>query len=204
MQIKDEKGRFIRHLKNKTCSFCKLNFKPKLAKSKFCSKPCYDKNKKGQKQDPEVVTKRAIANTGRRTGKFLACFFCQKQKYFYPRILKIRTRVFCTPNCFKQWSKTSDNPNWKGHDYPENRRLRDSARYKNWRKQVQLRDNFKCVECGYKSKRTKPPDIQVDHIKSWALYPELRFELSNGRVLCRNCHKKTDTWGVNAKFYEKV
>lgn len=33
-----------------------------------------------------------------------------------------------------------------------------------------------------------------DHIKPFAYYPDLRFELSNGRTLCIDCHKKTDTY----------
>lgn len=32
-------------------------------------------------------------------------------------------------------------------------------------------------------------------------FPELRFELSNGRTLCVECHQKTDTYGEKAKKY---
>jgi 5-methylcytosine-specific restriction endonuclease McrA len=33
--------------------------------------------------------------------------------------------------------------------------------------------------------------LEADHIKPWAYFPSLRFELSNGRTLCRPCHDKT-------------
>lgn len=32
-----------------------------------------------------------------------------------------------------------------------------------------------------------------------AFFPELRFELTNGRTLCKLCHMKTDTWGRHKK-----
>jgi hypothetical protein len=38
--------------------------------------------------------------------------------------------------------------------------------------------------------------LNADHIKSWAHYPELRFDTSNGRTLCLSCHHKTDTFGA--------
>ena len=191
--------------RQKNCEQCNIMFdiKPNAKKMfKFCSKQCYRTSKIGKPQNPEHVKKRAIANTGRKTGKVIKCFFCNEEKYLYPQKLHRSVRKFCTHSCFILWSRTSDNPSWKGDNYPENRRLRDSFKYKNWRRKVQKRDGFCCTLCGYKSEGTRPPDIQVDHIKSWALYPELRFEVSNGRVLCIPCHKTTDTWGVNAKFYQ--
>jgi hypothetical protein len=40
-------------------------------------------------------------------------------------------------------------------------------------------------------------ELHPDHIKQFALYPELRYELSNGRTLCADCHRKTESWGKN-------
>ncbi|MEK6881241.1 MAG: HNH endonuclease, partial [Nanoarchaeota archaeon] len=31
--------------------------------------------------------------------------------------------------------------------------------------------------------------LQADHIKSWALFPLLRFTVDNGQILCIKCHR---------------
>ena len=63
--------------------------------------------------------------------------------------------------------------------------------YKLWREKVFERDDYTCQICGIRG-----GEIQADHIKPQSVYPELRFELSNGRTLCRPCHMETDTWGM--------
>lgn len=51
---------------------------------------------------------------------------------------------------------------------------------------------------GYKGNK-----LQADHIKPFAYFPELRFAIDNGRTLCINCHKKTDSFAGKAqKNYE--
>lgn len=84
------------------------------------------------------------------------------------------------------------NYNWKGGVSGINYRIRRSARYKEWRKSVYERDNYTCVIC-----HTRGGKLNADHIKAFADFPELRFELSNGRTLCFDCHKKTPTYGWN-------
>lgn len=84
--------------------------------------------------------------------------------------------------------------NWKGGITPINQQIRHSLEYKLWRSLVFKRDNFTCIFCGYKSKGSKPADINADHIKPFSSYPELRFVIENGRTLCVSCHKQTDTY----------
>jgi len=81
-------------------------------------------------------------------------------------------------------------PNWKGGISPINHRIRTSVEYKAWRKQVFERDKYACVLCGDDS----GGNLNADHIKPFAWYPELRLEVSNGRTLCEPCHRKTDTF----------
>jgi len=52
-----------------------------------------------------------------------------------------------------------------------------------WHDAVLKRDNYTCQICDQYG-----GDMHVDHIKPWAEYPELRFEVLNGRTLCRPCH----------------
>ena len=78
--------------------------------------------------------------------------------------------------------------NWKGGITKQNRLIRNSKEYKEWRMKVFQRDRFRCVICGYRSK--KPRDIRADHIKPFSEYPELRFDINNGRTLCLKCDLK--------------
>lgn len=55
--------------------------------------------------------------------------------------------------------------------------------YKTWRSAVIKRDNYTCQECGKQG-----GGLDVHHIKPWAEYPELRYEVDNGRTLCFDCH----------------
>jgi len=68
-----------------------------------------------------------------------------------------------------------------------------------------VRDNFTCIWCGIRNEEGLGFSVKLnaDHIKPFALFPDLRFELSNGRTLCEDCHKKTDTYGLKVKLYEK-
>jgi hypothetical protein len=62
----------------------------------------------------------------------------------------------------------------------EYRRIRASLKYQLWRKEILKRDKFTCVLCGSKFQ------LEVDHIKSFAHFPNLRFIKTNGRVLCKH------------------
>lgn len=83
--------------------------------------------------------------------------------------------------------------NWKGGKTTEGTRIRYSLESKNWRKSILERDDYTCQIC-----KVRGGKLEVDHIKPFAYFPELRFDLSNGRVLCRECHKKTDTYAYKA------
>jgi hypothetical protein len=80
---------------------------------------------------------------------------------------------------------------WRGGLTKTNALIRESTEYTQWREAVLKRDNYTCVDCGSRKR------LQADHIKQFAFYPSLRFELSNGRTLCIECHRKTPTWGNN-------
>ena len=81
---------------------------------------------------------------------------------------------------------------WRGGIWPEHLRIKRSIEYRLWRKAVFERDNYTCRFCGIRGGK-----LHADHIKPFALYPELRFAIDNGRTLCVPCHRKTDTFGWN-------
>ncbi len=92
------------------------------------------------------------------------------------------------------------NPNWKGGISKKNKTERqlfmETIAYKNWRKSVFKRDNYTCQECNSRGKR-----LNADHIKPYSLYPELRVDINNGRTLCVECHRKTQTYGFGVYKY---
>ena len=71
----------------------------------------------------------------------------------------------------------------------ERQYVSQTIEYKLWRAAVFNRDRWICQECG-SNKR-----LNADHIKPWADYPELRYDVDNGRTLCWECHRKTPTFG---------
>jgi hypothetical protein len=89
------------------------------------------------------------------------------------------------------------NPNWKGGISDENALIRHSSQYKQWRQAVFARDGHTCQDCEAKNGDGVNVYLNADHIKPFAYHPELRFELSNGRTLCLDCHKKTETYGFH-------
>ena len=126
-------------------------------------------------------------------------------------------KSFCSHACRQRWFQTFDDRyranaarlgtlgsgpeiNHKkanhGPDHPRWLSDRNLVKYRPryegaaWRKAVFERDNYTCQSCGLHGGR-----LQADHIKSYSHHPEIRWEPSNGRTLCENCHKATDTYG---------
>ena len=83
---------------------------------------------------------------------------------------------------------------WKGGITQANQLIRQSLKYKIWRETVFKRDHFTCRSCGQIGGH-----LNADHIKPFALFPELRFAIDNGRTLCVPCHKTTDTYAGKIK-----
>ena len=78
--------------------------------------------------------------------------------------------------------------NWRGGT---SRSYKDgywSPEYKKWRTNVFERDNYTCRECGDNNY------VTAHHIKSFAKYIDLRYDIDNGLTLCELCHSKTDNY----------
>jgi hypothetical protein len=86
-----------------------------------------------------------------------------------------------------------DSVNWKGFVTSENKRIRRSMEYIIWRKAVFERDDYSCQCC-----KTKGCFLHPHHIKSFAKYPELRFDVNNGIALCVECHKLIHHFMINS------
>ena len=88
------------------------------------------------------------------------------------------------------------NHNWKGGITKENHLIRTGLEIKLWREKVFERDEYTCQRCSAKSKKGKQVYLVAHHIKSFALRPNLRFDVENGLTLCKECHYKEHR-GVN-------
>lgn len=80
---------------------------------------------------------------------------------------------------------------WKGGITPIQYKIRTSLEYRLWRTAVFDRDNYTCVWCGARNGEGKRVVLNADHIKPFALFPELRLAIDNGRTLCVPCHRTT-------------
>jgi len=79
---------------------------------------------------------------------------------------------------------------WKGGVTSNHRLIRTTLPYKLWREFVFRRDNWTCQECRARSGNGKRVYLNADHIQPFSTHKELRFDIDNGRTLCRECHYK--------------
>ena len=91
--------------------------------------------------------------------------------------------------------------NWQGGITPVNKMIRHSLEYRLWRTAVFERDNYTYLWCGTRNYegKGKTTILHADHIKPFSEYPELRFAIDNGRTLCIDCHRTTETYGGRRK-----
>lgn len=76
---------------------------------------------------------------------------------------------------------------WKGGKTARSQLIRCSLEYRRWREAVLKRDGYTCQHCGVRPMDTGV--LHAHHIKPFARYVALRFEVSNGVTLCHDCHE---------------
>lgn len=104
-------------------------------------------------------------------------------------------------NEYKKWMSESrqgaNGPNWRGGIWAMHKKERATYEIRLARTSALIRDDYTCQICGLK--KGKRQGMEVDHIKPFALYPELRAAIDNLRTLCHDCHVKTETYGGATK-----
>lgn len=76
--------------------------------------------------------------------------------------------------------------NWKGGITPEERRIRKSPEYIEWRNKVFERDLYTCQMCC----DNRGGNLNAHHLFPFAQYPQFRFDVDNGLTVCERCHCK--------------
>lgn len=61
-----------------------------------------------------------------------------------------------------------------------------------WARLIKKRDNYTCQKC-----QTKQKPLHAHHILRWANEPSARFDLNNGKTLCKKCHRQEHGWKEN-------
>jgi len=90
---------------------------------------------------------------------------------------------FCSKHCWGKHRIGEKNSNWRGGITDSTTEERNRFN-RELREIILTRDNYICQIC----QSENSGNLQIDHIKSWAKYPELRFDINNCRTVCRPCH----------------
>lgn len=194
-----------------TCEQCGKEFSRsrsavKRRKHIYCSRKCYLDSRRvitecaacGKKVirtigtvSPTSYCSKECADIGLRVEKIIIpCDFCGKEVKRYPSdIEKARRRgyrfTFCSHSCraamIAAQYKVPDGYTGSRAPVPKERNCQE---YKEWRKAVWERDNYICQDCNATGIM-----VCAHHLKPFALFPELRYEVSNGITLCFSCHE---------------
>lgn len=173
----------LRVFREKVCLVCGKEFltKPsRITTAKYCSNECrYISNNK------QVVIK---------------CHYCGKEvsrppSYLKWQIIRKVKHYFCSAHCSGKFLPKGENhPSWKGGVSRSYKYGYHSLEYKKWRTSVFDRDDSTCQIC-----HKKGGYLHAHHIKSFSHFPSLRFKVSNGVTLCKDCHGEVHSRKCNQK-----
>lgn len=178
----------------KICKECGKEFEVDMAdKIKiFCNRKCYGLYKStiskgtnnpffGKHHTADMKTKMSILKKGHKHTKEakIKMSISRKGKKFTISHRRAISEAHLK-NLFSTHKLSSSNKN----------ALRKRFDYKVWRELVFRRDAWTCQECGAISGKGKQVYLEAHHIKSFNDFPKLRYDVSNGITLCRDCHKK--------------
>ena len=152
------------------CKTCGKKFIQKYAyrHSVYCSKKCWSD------RSPKILRR---------------CGHCGNEFMGYRS--EMNRKKFCSKECYSnaQQKLTKEKSHlWKGGKTKRATILRTRAIYLKWRDSVFERDLYICQKCGVFNGNGKKIILNAHHIKPFSEFEELRFEISNGITLCRDCH----------------
>ena len=176
------------------CKNCKTQI-TKGSKSGFC-KSCFQigKKKNFSRKSLLAISARAIERNTKRIGTHLSDFIKRKIGEANKISQKGKKLSEITKIKISEGLRGEKSYRWQGGITTLNNKIRTSREYKLVREACFKRDNFTCIWCGQRGGR-----LNADHIKPFALFPELRLALDNLRTLCELCHNKIGWRGGHIK-----
>ena len=129
-------------------------------------------------------------NSGKRI--ILACRFCKVE---YNVILARKEKSkYCSRKCKGDWQSENligeKSSSWAGGFVPAYKYMRNWRIAKEWRKAVFNRDNYTCQSC-----QKTNCYLEAHHLLPFSFFPDLRWVVSNGQTLCKECHALTKKGG---------
>lgn len=176
-------------LKVNNCNYCKKDYTSRGIK--FCSRKCMGMANRGVKRPAWIGEKITKAKTGKPRPDMVGNIRTLGMKHTDEtkrKLSLISKGKKLSDEQKKKLSKShlgDKNPQWKGGITPTTKRIRQSAIYREWRTAVFKRDGYTCQNC-----KVTGVYLEAEHIKPFALFEELRLEVSNGLTLCKPCHLK--------------
>ena len=86
-----------------------------------------------------------------------------------------RYRPYCSSACAVAYQK------------PLKTNAETVGKHTKWANEVKKRDKYMCQRC------TSKEEIEAHHIRKRSVFPELKYDINNGVVLCQRCH----SWVTN-------
>jgi len=165
-------------MKGQPCEICT---KPLiLQQERFCSIPCRD-------QALATVNRNRDYGPSPLKGRKMSPEACARMKESRRHVPNSMKRPEVVAKVLATKKRTFDLRGRKGDIALRFKRLKA---YRDWRLAVFERDDYRCFDCGERGGR-----LEAHHIYAFAKYPRLRLVMENGITLCRECHKKTPSYG---------
>lgn len=146
--------------------------------------------KENQRISPKTEFKKGNIPWNKGRNNKPKCIDCGKRLNWYSSAKR------CKP-CHNLFYKGKNHYNWRGGVTSLRTKIWRGKIYQEWRNSVFERDDYTCQNCGKRGGR-----LNADHLKPFALYPKLRFKVSNGRTLCMECHNLIG-WRGNQYAYRQ-
>jgi len=188
-----------------TCVVCGSEKETTRRTAKYCSRRCMGLGQKGhpkphtkEHEDRRVSAtraanaKRVYLKTGPRPAGVIEKMHTGRTDWV--KANPDRARALSVANLPKDVAMEK-NPNWRGGrtKVAKDFYTRNSGKMVKWRKQVFKRDGHKCKDCG------SPTRLECHHILPLVVSKAFAFHRANGVTLCRDCHKKTDSYATKGR-----